>query len=693
MRTAWKVVLTLGVCFAPALARTRAQTPASTGTRSGGAVQTYHYKDTTNGKVVDAIFTGINSVSLPGGGVQVNRWKMTGIRDGQVTNVAVIAEAPECRIDYSRKFVCDPGPIQIYTPATNLFAEGTGFFCAESNQVLLLSNQVETRVLKSMLRSPLFQPASNAPADTGQIVKVLSGRGQFDFRSNVMDYAEQVRLIDPQYELDAPLLSIQFASNLTVETMFARTGVTLTMPGKGAAAGATAHYFGANENALLELAGDADAPAQWHNGAQEARAAKFTYDPNRHLLIGRDQARVRWPNPPNADPPAFFELFAGEAAMQMTPDGAEVESMTADGNVIIANQADHSSALAGNAAYSRARDLLTLTGDPVWWNDVMEVRGDTLSMASSNKVYHAQGNARLKIRVSGASGGSSGSTNQWLYVSADDAVSQPLNALTNLVTFRGDVRARLLDGEQLQDTLNSKELLVYLASNGEGPGNQTILVVARGEVRAETAPDAAGIIRTISCGVLTARRSPATGLWQSIVGEEDAVLESFGAGAGAVSNHLTAAVVKAFFSSVTNRIESAAAEGGAVFDQTVPGKGGAGGGAVSNHLTAAAITARFSSVTNQIESAGAAGGVVFVQTAPGKSLHATGEQAVYAVAPEEQVVLTGHPRAQTDKLTVLDADRLKYEVRSGAVEAFGRYHIVPNRTNAASAAPTPHPSI
>ena len=92
--------------------------------------------------------------------------------------------------------------------------------------------------------------------------------------------------MDPQYQLDAPLLSIQFASNQTVETMFARPGVTLTLPGKGAATGATAHYFATNENALLELAGDADAPAHWQNGEQEARAAKFTYDPNRHLLTG-----------------------------------------------------------------------------------------------------------------------------------------------------------------------------------------------------------------------------------------------------------------------------------------------------------------------------------------------------------------------------------------------------------------------
>jgi lipopolysaccharide export system protein LptA len=267
-------------------------------------------------------------------------------------------------------------------------------------------------------------------------------------------------------------------------------------------------------------------------------------------------------------------------------------------------------------------------------------------MSSGRRVYHAQGHARLRLRVSGAAGSPAGSTNQWLYVSADDLVSQPVNSGTNLVTFRGDVRARLLDGEQLQDTLAAKVLLVYLSSGGQGPGNQVVLVVARENVRAETVPDAAGVTKTISCGALTAHRSAATGLWQSIVAEEDAVLESFGAGSAAVSNVLTAATVTAHFSSLTNQLENAVAEGG----------------------------------------------VDFAQTAPGKCLHATGGRAVYTVAPEEQVELTGHPWAQTDQFTILDADRLNYDMKSNQVAASGRYHIVfPKRVAANGAQPARPP--
>jgi lipopolysaccharide export system protein LptA len=503
-----------------------------------------------------------------------------------------------------------------------------------------------------------------------------------------MDYADQVRVIDPQYQLDAPLLSILFNSNQTVETMFARTGVTITLPGKGLATGATARYFATNESVLLELAGDADSNAQWRNGEQQARAAKFDYDPNRHILTGHEQVRVRWPNQPAgaSAPPTFLELFAGDASLQMSADGSEIERMAAGGNVILVNQADHSSATAGKADYDRPRDLFVLTEDPVWWNGRMEIRGDTLTVVSSNKFYHAQGNGRLKLLVS-AAGASPGPTNQWLFVAAADIVSQPVNSQTNLVTFRGNVVARLFDGGQLRDTLASEVLLAYQLTSSQAPGSPVVLLVAREEVRAETVPDAAGVKKTISCGVLTARRSPATGLWQDIVAEEDAVLKSFEPGGAAVSNRLAAATITAHFSSITNQIESAVANGGAVFDQTNPGRNGAGGGTVSNHLTAAIVTAHFSSVTNQVQSAVAEGGVVFAQTAPGKSLHATGDRAVYGVAPEEQVELTGHPWAQTDKLTILDADRLKYFMASGAVDTSGLYQMVPIKTSTAAAPP------
>jgi len=649
MLTTTKLGLTLAGSLLLCLPPSWAQTPAPQAGNSGGYVEKPYYKDTPAGRRLEADFTGWNAVNLPGGAMQVKQFKMIGVRNGQLTNVSVTALAPECCIDFDHKFAGDAGPIQIFTPATNLFVQGTGFFCAESNQVLIISNQVETRVVKSMLRSsPIFAGATNASSDPAQIVKIFSGRGQFDFRSNLVDYSGGVRLIDPQYEVDSPLLSIQFASNQTVQTMFARPAVTLTLTGKGVATGAAAHYLATNENPLLELAGEPGADARWQNGQEEATAAKFTYDPGRHRLAADDHVRVRWPNPP-APPPAaqtFQLLSTDHAVLEMTADGADVQRMTADGHVVITNQADQSSAAAGLADYDRPGDLFTLTENPVWRNDRMEVRGDTLSMQSSNQTYHAQGHARLTLLLSGAAGPPAASTHQWLSVSADDILRQPLNPQTNLVTFAGNVQARLLDGETLRDTLTAHSLLVYQLADRQDFSNQVVLVVARQDVRVQSAPDAAGVTKTISCGLLTARRSPATGLWQTIVAEDDAVLQSTGSGPGAISQKITAALVTAYFSALTNQLERAVAEGK----------------------------------------------VVFAQAAPDRHLRATGDLAVYAVAPVEQVELTGHPWAETDQGSISGADRLQYQMQSGSVDAFGLYHIVPKRV-ATKAPPSARPPL
>jgi lipopolysaccharide export system protein LptA len=611
----------------------RAQAPSPTNARAG--VSYSHFKDTAQGKILDAILTGGEAKPLPGGSVLVSGFQLNGLRDGQTNQVQVVVRAPECQIDLrnNRQFASDPGPIQIYTPPTNLYVQGEGFFCAESNQVLVISNRVETHVAESLLHSDIF-PAPNAggPAEDGQILKIFSDRGEFYYQSNLVHYAGNVRAADPRFQMLSPRLAVQFTSNQAVESILARDGVTINLTNKGTATGADGSYFRTNGTEIFVLEGD----AHWHNGPQEARAEKFTYDPGRHFLTGDGHAFLRWPNSSTnpAAPATFRELFADHATLRMSADGKTVDAMNSEGNVILVNQADHSRAVADKAAYDRTHDLFELGGNAVWWNDQLEIRGDTLSRtsASGDPVYHARGDARLKLHVAGQP------TNRWLDISADDIVHQPLGARTNLATFRGHVHAQLLADDQPLDTLTSEQLLVYLDSS-----NQVETVVARGDVHAETAVNAAGVKKTILCGVLTARRSPAAGLWRSVVAEENVVMGMTRAGPAAATNTLTAAVVTATFSTVTNQIENAVAEGGVVFDQEQDGK----------------------------------------------RIHATGERAVYDLAPAEQITLTGNPQAQEDNSMIAGADRLVWDVKSGGLIASGLYHIMGANNLAISGAAAP----
>ena len=68
-------------------------------------------------------------------------------------------------MDVQSSAASDSGPLKIFTPTTNLFVQGVGFLFTQSNHFLIISNQVETRVVKSLLRSSLLAPAkTNAVA-------------------------------------------------------------------------------------------------------------------------------------------------------------------------------------------------------------------------------------------------------------------------------------------------------------------------------------------------------------------------------------------------------------------------------------------------------------------------------------------------------------------------------------------------
>ena len=107
-------------CVSPSL---RAQDPGSS-----GKVSMPIYNQRT--KVLEALITGRDSTNLPGGLVLAKSFELRAFRDGKQTNIVFTAQAPECKIDVSKQSAGDSGPIQLFTPTTNLFVSGTGFFFA-----------------------------------------------------------------------------------------------------------------------------------------------------------------------------------------------------------------------------------------------------------------------------------------------------------------------------------------------------------------------------------------------------------------------------------------------------------------------------------------------------------------------------------------------------------------------------------
>jgi lipopolysaccharide export system protein LptA len=613
MRSALLLLLFLaGVIFWEA----RAQVPQGTQLRQNPSMT--FYRDTPEGKRLDFVISGNSVTNLSAQNVLVYKFDLKSFRNGDAKQIQIIAQAPQCQVNLSNSVASDAGPLQVFTPTTNLFVQGVGFIFTQSNHFLVISNQVETRVAKALLRSsPLAVPRTNAATDTDRIF-IFADSGRFDFNSNEVDYAGGVHMIDPQLDLTSDLLTVRFASNGAVESILARQNVVLTTTNHGRATGATGLYYVTNGNEIMRLTTD----AKWRNGNQAADAQEFIYDSTRHFLTGSGNVKVRWPNGATnaADSTNGFRvLFADYAGLQFPQSNGPVQSMHATGHVIIVNEADQSRAMSDEASYERSTDRVELTGHPVWWNNDMEVKAEMLSAELAGKTYHAWTNAHFKMRTgAGASGGHS--TNQWVYISSDNIAYQ-----TNQAVFDQNVETRLLENDQLRDILHCALLTIDLTNN------QVESAFAFGHVHGETAPDAAGVFKTITCEQLNTYRSVKTGLMQSVDAHTNVVIEEKG---------------------------------------TSPG-------APCNKLTADTVTAQFSAVTNQIEKAVAGPNVVLDQLKGGRNTHATSEQAVYTAGANDEVKLTGTPLAHTDSYNITDSDFMIWKPKANVFQAFGLYKIVP----------------
>jgi len=589
------------------------------------------YRDTPAGKVLNILLSGNTWTNIAERDDLVFPFQLKSFRNGLANDVQLIGQSPECHVDQTGHRAWDAGPILLFTPTTNVWVHGEGYLFIETNHLLIISNKVETRVLRALLKTSAVNAArTNAPEPAGRILKIFSDSCRFDYQSNFAQYFGHVHAIDAQLDLASDKLSIQMTSNSVVQTILAEDNVVLTTTNKGWATGPRAFYYLTNGSGMTELTGG----AVWNNGDEKARAEKFNYDVTNHFLTAIGNVRVWWPNgpqqpgfPPKANENGYRELWADLATLQWPPTNGPVEAMHAMGNVVIVNQADKSRSTSDRADYVRTNDLFELTGNPVWWNDQMNIQGRTLTAEATNQIYHARGDSNLKLKVGGLA-----HTNQWLYID-----SEQLDYHTNLALFTGRVKTRLLEDGVLRDTLTSDKLDVHLLSN------EVKTAVARGHVQGETAPDKFGRIKTIACDILTAHRNPVTKMLTEIVAETNVVIRQFGTNVAEPRDKLTAEVVTAYFSTVlTNQLERAVAERGVIIDQVK---------------------------TNQ-------------------TIHATGEQGVFLAAADE-VKLTGAPVANTDRYLIADADYMIWQPKTNRFRAFGPYTIVPVRNQTNSPPPKP----
>ena len=127
------------------------------------------YRHTAEGNKLDFVITGSTVSNVGPQTLLVSQFELTSFRNGDPRQTNIIAQAPRCQVDVSNNVASDPGPLQIFTPTTNLFVQGVGFVFTQSNHFLIISNDVKTRVVKSLLKSSVL-----AAARSGSIKVAIS---------------------------------------------------------------------------------------------------------------------------------------------------------------------------------------------------------------------------------------------------------------------------------------------------------------------------------------------------------------------------------------------------------------------------------------------------------------------------------------------------------------------------------------
>ena len=163
---------------------------------------------------------------------------------------------------------------------------------------------------------------------------------------------------------------------------------------------------------------------------------------------------------------------AGRMTLVLSAAERRLESLKAEENVIIDYEKIH--ATAGQALYSADTGLIQLTNQPTWRLEQRDGNGDELVFDATNRIFRANGHARLYMPaqnmgissfLSGPGSVSSNSvptTNHFVEVLCDN-----YEVKTNLAVFRQDVRVSDRVADQLQGEMSCALLTLTFSGTNE----------------------------------------------------------------------------------------------------------------------------------------------------------------------------------------------------------------------------------
>lgn len=405
-----------------------------------------------------SVLTGSGATLRTGGEVLLDTVGLLGLDPEGRTNF--IIHGARCVFHANEKRAYSPEPLRLLSGDGRLELTGRGFAWWQTNNLILVSNDVHTTVRHA--RDPARPP-----------LRVNAARLAARLDSNQVEFIQRVQVRDPQMDLDCDRLVLRRSAGEVPEDIRATGNVRILLHRDGSRVRAGEARYRLTEQAeWIELSGQ----PEWTDGQRTAQAERFIFDRRANRLHALGGARIRLPRSPagllatlppgvTTDPEAQAELSAESIRLGLPATNAPLQELVAETNVQIRLPDQAFTARAHRASFTPP-DLIRLEGDPSWsWRD-WSGSGSRFEVRT-NGAFLVEGHARLRFPLSAlpptasrsntiaTTGIAPRATNLFVEVTCDRIESAGQTA-----RFTGRVQARCLRQDEVLGTLTARQLEV-----------------------------------------------------------------------------------------------------------------------------------------------------------------------------------------------------------------------------------------
>ncbi|MFO1499460.1 MAG: LptA/OstA family protein [Verrucomicrobiota bacterium] len=495
----------------------------------------------------------------------------------------MIVNAPKCLFDTKANVATSAGPLSIRTADDRFAIDGEGFHWqlgdSRLNSKLVISNRVQSVLRKRLIKLR----ATGSPTGTNVVVQAVAAGGTndvigvtantFEHQGDRAVYRGQVRVHDPEGDLACEMLTVILSDSEKglPQRIEAEQDLVLTQ-GTIRVLADKAVYTTGEDQETVEFIGH----AVWQDGDRQGSGDRLIFDRRQRTLRAVDNAYLKVPRsvlgesgflsgqatkPPAAVGQAtntFVEVFAQTIDIRLPETNGPIRQLTADRNVLIVDLEQQGRALADHAVYEESTGILELTGSPMVETARRVIIGKVIRFDRHTQVFTAAPEAYLKLPFqalldlgivsrSPTSGQAEAPvTNRFVEIWCD-----AFQYRTNVLHGEGKVRANFLEGDKALGKLTCATLDVAYRQQIESLDARTDVELEQFVAAAE------GTRRKVNCDSIQLKFNEQGRLESADAGNQVVVeQEENHAGAALPTlTKLTSARVKAFFSTLTNRVE------------------------------------------------------------------------------------------------------------------------------------------